>query len=73
MRSNAHQRKKSASDGVALMRAEITGNTSTVAATRASIEMLSFDPESERQPERLVLLSELTQLHATVCCLYMSV
>jgi hypothetical protein len=54
---------KTQSEGVSLMRLSLPNE----------LKMMSFDPESERQPERLVPLSELTQLSATVCCLYMSV
>ena len=72
VRSNRHQRKKSASDGVALMRAGIAGNTSSVAVSSESSRMLSFDPESKREPERLVTLSALTQISAKVRCLCMS-
>jgi hypothetical protein len=52
VRSNAHQRKKAASDGVALMRAKITENSSTVAATRASTDIVAArntDPSDNEQ------------------------
>jgi hypothetical protein len=45
------------------MSAGVAGNTSSGVLTRAS---LSFDPGIRRDPERLVTLSEFTQLSATV-------
>jgi hypothetical protein len=54
------------------MRAGVASNTSSVAATR-ELSRMSFVPESERGPERLVTLSALTQLSAKVRCLDMSV
>jgi hypothetical protein len=54
------------------MRAGIAGNTSSVAVSSESSRMLSFDPESKREPERLVTLSALTQISAKVRCLCLS-
>jgi hypothetical protein len=52
------------------MSAGVAGNTSSGVLTRAS---LSFDPGIRRDPERLVTLSEFTQLSATVRCSHMSI
>jgi hypothetical protein len=54
------------------MRAAVAGDTSSVALTSESSRMLSFDPESKKEHERLVTLSELTQISAKVRCLCMS-
>jgi hypothetical protein len=54
------------------MRAGIAGNTSSVAVSSESSRILSFDPQSKREPERLVTLSALTQISAKVRCLCMS-
>jgi hypothetical protein len=50
---------KTSSEGVPSMRLSMSNKPM----------MLSFDPDSEREPERLVTLSELTQMSATVRCL----
>ena len=54
---------KAQSEGVSIMRLSLPNES----------KMLSFGPEIQREPERLVTLSELTQLSATVSCLYMNV
>jgi len=54
---------KAQSEGVSIMRLSLPTES----------KMLSFGPETQREPERLVTLSELTQLSAKVSCLYMNV
>jgi hypothetical protein len=52
VRSNRHQRKRSVSDGVALMRAGVASNRSSVAVNRAFTEDLAtrnMDPNKDQQ------------------------
>lgn len=54
---------KAQSEGVSIMRLSLPNES----------KMLSFGPETQREPGRLVTLSELTQLTVKVSCLYMNV
>jgi hypothetical protein len=57
--SSQHRRKKSLSDGVTMMRA---ANDSVACQGVLFSKSCSFDYESDREPKRLITLSELTQV-----------
>lgn len=57
--SSRHRRKKSLSDGVTMMRA---ANDSVACEGVLLSKSCSFDYESNREPKRLITLSELTQV-----------
>ena len=56
--SSRHQRKKSLSDGVTMM----TVANDSVASAGVLLSSCSFDYENDREPKRLITLSELTQV-----------